>query len=352
MIWSWKKNRIEGLVAASLYERLSDKEQRELDDALRSDPALASEYEALQGMVASIPSSPLQSHPDLLPLINKRLNAPERARSSYRTVYAGIAAVFLAVLSLAAWFAIPSTTESVTSPSPTSSADRSLMAQSLAEADVLLAKRDLAGAYESLRKALSRQPADPLAGEAQWRVADLAFEMKRYPEALEAYSALLNTYRESLESASNERKSGAIDRHMLLDEAEPLQFASLHAYDAAIRDRGNAFVALEDVIARYQGQSQYEICDRAAFEMAQIVSRDVQDSGAQPLAVASAYEAARGRCTSPVAAALFDLKTGDVYRDALKDYAKAESHYQRAAENPVLAGRAKDALNRLASLKR
>ncbi|MDZ4860318.1 MAG: tetratricopeptide repeat protein [Candidatus Hydrogenedentes bacterium] len=348
-MFDWKRNKIEGILAASLYEPLTESEQRLLNTAIASDPALRAEYEAMRRMTEAIPRVPVHSIPNIVPFVRERLETPAKRRPAFRIAHAAAAMLLITGMGVGAWY--------VSGPNPvplvrqTQSAGNSgtLMAQALAEANTLIEKKEFPAAYETLRKALSRQPSDELAGEAQWLAADMAYDLKRYPDALAGYTALLGSYRDTLEGS--ERKTEAIHRHLLLDEAKDLQFASIYAYDAALRDRTDTFTALESVIASYQGQKQYEVCDQAAADLVQLAVADAGSSADSPVAMVTAYAMARERCTSPVAAALLDLKAGDVFRDDLSDYPQAELHYQRAAENPVLAGRAHDALQHLAKLK-
>jgi hypothetical protein len=81
--------------------------------------------------------------------------------------------------------------------------------------------------------------------------------------------------------------------------------------------------------------------------MAMTVAREAGLDINSPAGTLAAYKGAHDRCTSPVAVALLELKIGDAYADALHEPAAAREHYQRAAENPVLASLATKALNRL-----
>jgi len=346
MFW-WTQRKVEGLMAASLYESLPERDQALLQRALDKDPALRSEYEAMRRIVGAIPMTPLAA-PDLLPQLHQKLDTPARADRSYRLVYAGAAAIFVAGISFAAWTVTRPDASTARVAIHKSGAPNTLMAQALAEADSLVAKRDTAGAYAVLRKALSRQPGDQQAGEAQWRMASMAFELKSYPEALAAYTQLLDQYRETIEG-DKIRMSEAIARRDLLTESKRVDFASLQAYDAALRDRTNTFARLEDVVVNYQGQ--YMVADLAAAEMARVAADDLGATDASAAGALTALKAARERCKAPVAVALLDLKMGDVYSTSLNDYSSAAVQYHRAAENPALASRANEALDRLAKLQ-
>ena len=226
---------------------------------------------------------------------------------------------------------------------------RTPVSQALAEAEGLLAKQDMPAAYVVLRKALSRQPGDRRAGEAQWLVADCAFKLKDYSEAYEACNRLFAEYRASLDD-NPDRRTQAINLRDLLAEARKVDYESLQAFDVAKRDRANTFGALENVAAtyaKYQGTEQYALGDLVAKEMAATVAAETGIDINTPAGTLAAYQGAHDRCTSPVAVALLDLKIGDAYLDPLNEPAAAKEHYQRAAENPVLASLATKALRRV-----
>ena len=349
MLFRWKQNRIEGLLAQSLYEPLTDSEQRELDRALEADPALRAERGALRRMVESVPADPFGPVPNLLPGLRDRLDEPARRGPALRWAYAGAAAALVAVVSIIAWQADMGEKSRTRVAVVKSDAPDTLVAQALADAEGLIAKRDVAAAFEVLSKALSRQPGDAHAGEAQWLLAQCAFDLNRYADSYTACATLFADYYPSLEGNA-ERRARAIALRDLLAEAKQVDFVSLQAFDVAKRDRTNLFAALEDVAAtyaKYQGTDQYALGDLVALEMAKAVASEVGLDTATPQGALAAYQAARGRCASPVAAALLDLKIGDAYAAALHDPVSAKEHYRRAAENPVLAHLATKALERM-----
>ena len=100
-MFHWKQNRIEGLMAASLYEPLSEVEQRELDQAIGSNKDLSVEYESLKRLAGNIPNTGLAKTPDLLPLLRERLDEQVRPRWGYRLAYACAVVVVMAGASAA-----------------------------------------------------------------------------------------------------------------------------------------------------------------------------------------------------------------------------------------------------------
>ncbi|NUM55568.1 MAG: hypothetical protein HUU46_18135 [Candidatus Hydrogenedentes bacterium] len=336
------------MAAKSLYEPLDESEQRELDRALESDAALASELVAFRAFVKGVPAAPVDRIPNLLPLLHERLDAPAR-RGAYRLAFVGAAAVLVVAIAVAAWYSDNQPSDSGVGLVARSGAPNTLVSQALAEANTLLAKHDTRTAYEVLRQALNRQPRDTHAGEAQWLLTECAFNLNRYAEAYEACSTLFADYYPSLENHAD-RRARAIELRELLVEAKKVDFASLQAFDVAKRDRVNTFAALENVAteyAKYLGTEQYALGDLVAKEMASTIAKEIGVDAATPAGVIAAYRAARERCTSPFAVAFLDIKIGDAYAQSMNDPAAAKEHYERAAENPVLASLATKALERI-----
>lgn len=349
MMFHWKQERTQGLLAKSLYESLNEAEQRELDRALETDPSLRADRDAFRTLVDSIPVTALEQTPNLLPLLTKRMDAPQRRGGAFRMVFAGAAAMFIVVLSAATWYSLVRPQYPGHDSHARTGQPNTLVAQALAEAKTLLAKRDTTAAYEVLREALQRQPGDASAGEAQWILAECAFNLNRYSEAYDACSTLFAKYYASLEDDADRREQ-AIHLREILAEAKKVEFASLQAFDVAKRDRVNTLAALENVAteyAKYQGADQYALGDLVAKEMAVTVAKEIGVDIDTPGGIGIAYKSARDRCTSPTAIAFLDMKIGDVYAQSLNDPIAAKGYYRRAAENPVVASLAAKALERI-----
>ena len=344
-----KQRRIEGLMAASLYEPLSEAEQRELDAALRSSPTLASEYESLKALVGNIPNAGLARTPDLLPLLQNRLEERERPTWGFRLAYACAVVLVVVGASAGSWKLYQQRTGSLPVQTARGNGDVTLVSQSIDEAKVLLAKQDYAGAYRKLRQAVLHQPGDVRAGEAQWLALNCVIELKQYGDAYKACQQLFGEYHDWLSTDSG-HMAEAMELRELLDEAKKVEFASLQEMDVAKRDRANTFASLEGVAekyAKYHGAEQYALGDRIAKEMVAAIADETGANVDTPQGTLAAYENARTRCTLPNAVAMLDMKIGDAYRDTLNDPAKAKVHYERASENPVLASLAEKALQGL-----
>ena len=348
-MFHWKQNRIEGLMAASLYEPLSEVEQRELDQAIGSNQDLSAQYESLKRLAGNIPNTGLAKTPDLLPLLRERLDERVRPHWGYRLAYACAVVVVMAGASAASWMMYQHRVGSPAVQTAQGRGDVTLVSQSIDQAKVFLAKYDYASAYSVLRRAVSHQPGDAYAGEAQWLAVKCAIELKQYPDAYDACHQLFGDYRDWLATDST-RMTEAMELRELLDEARKVEFASLQELDVAKRNRANTFAALESVAekyAQYHGAEQYALGDRIAKEMVAAIAEETGVKINTPQGTLAAYEDARKRCTSPVAVALLDMKMGDACRDALNDPTSAKFHYERAAENPVIAALADKALKGL-----
>ena len=332
----WKKRRVEGLLAQAAFGDLSAGEERVLERAIAKDPALQGDRDELARLVQGIPRERPLLDRDLLPAVRARLSEPERvSRPAFgRFAWAGATCVLVGVLAGTVWMAQrqPTTTTPIV-------AEASPVQVLLDQADGAVQSNDVASAFRLLRGVLADHPADPLAGEAQYRLANLSFDQGRYSDAFEAYTRLKLDYAASLD-ADPERLRAVADRCDVLDEARRWDYAPLYALAAARRQRGTAVDRFEQVLVGYP--ESYCVARLAVEEMARRVATESGEQG-----LLQALEAARDQCTQPVAVAHLNLEIGNFYRDRLNNTVQAEDHYRKAAEVPILAKRAADALGSL-----
>jgi len=204
----------------------------------------------------------------------------------------------------------------------------------LTEAEALVGLRDYPRAYAVLSEAVAAHPADAYAGEAQARLAGIAYsDLKWYPEAYEAYGALARKY------PALAKEAVAVERRDVLAEARVQDYAPLYALDAARRNEADQFAQLEQVVARYP---KTFVAGAAASDMARIAA------GASSDALA-AMEMAKSRCTNAIAVARLNVEIGHIYLRQRHDPERAKAIYQEAADsaNPDVAELAKGALARL-----
>ncbi|MBN2311258.1 MAG: tetratricopeptide repeat protein [Candidatus Hydrogenedentes bacterium] len=344
MMW-WKRRRLEGAIAASLYDDLDEAERAELDKALSSDPGLRASADRLARLVDSVPHDRPELDHSLLPPIRARLaDRPPRLSFQPRSLPARhMAVAACAVAAVLLGYGLITMLEPGAGPSRGAPQVASHVQPMLDSATAARQAGDYTRAFETLTAALESYPDDVRAGEAQYQLADLAFERGRYPEAFDAYTALKVNYGAELaEEPARERLVS--DRRDLLDEASKVNYASLQELDAALRNRGGEFAALEQVIARYPALPY--VAELASRHMALLIAESEAEPG-DPNAYARAMEAARDRCTDPVAIAQLNLEIGHIYRDRIHDAGLAGVYYRKAAEVPVLARRAGDALGML-----
>ncbi len=344
----FRKRRLEAALAASLYDDATPRERDSLESALSRDSALRSEYDSLRALRNSIPVDHPELKLDLTPLIRRRLEEVPVASGGRRLALALGTASCVVILAALGWnhSGKPSAPGIQVATSQNTGAPTAL-GSLFQETDALVKNGDLASAFRKLSDSVAAHPDDPLAADAQLRLADLAFDLKRYPEALAATTTLMTRYH-SFVAQSPERERHTIARRDLLAEAEAVHYATLYALDTARRDRANPYGKLEDVIVGYQNSL---VAEEAALDMGKLLlaeSASIPDSANPRL---TAMTLARDRCANPVAVALLEIKIGEIYQNDLRDFSSAEAHFLRAAANPVLTQRAKTALASLAEAK-
>lgn len=343
----WECRSVRGLIAASIYERLSESDRQKLDKHVARCGSCRAELASLGGFSSRIPVPEARLELDLLP----RLRALRVAESSGMMVRSwhrrhGVRLSFAGLACLAAVVVLAYSTRQDTHiptqvPVPTVAAASPLDGV-IAEVRALVEQRSYARAFQVLESGLSSFPTASGAGSAQMWLADLAFtHLNWYPEAYEAYQKLAREYPDQFTSSTE-----SISRRDLLEEARAHDFASLYALDAARRGSGDRFGRLEQAIARYPGPAFAAV---AASEMARLVSEESEalPTGADPCLYA--MERARDRCTDPVAIAQLNLEVGNIYLKDLNNPAKARDLYDEVAhsDTPVVADVAKGLLAKL-----
>jgi outer membrane protein assembly factor BamD (BamD/ComL family) len=344
-----RRRRLESLMAASLYDDLSEDEQRILDASLERQPKLRAQREDLARFVEAIQEiSPPQLDMDLLSGVRARLTAqaPEQRRVRWRWGLSAAAGVALVVLLAGAFSAIiPNVNQSKVRPFVADSGDGNSPVRSLlVQATAMTADHNYTGAYRCLKEAVTHSPKGKWTAEAQLRLARLVFEdLHWYGEADACYETLLREYGDRLKDLAE-----VVERRDLLAEAREDGYASLNALDAARQRSRDPLAKLEKVIAAYPGKM---VASLAAEEMARVV---LQQSGENSRSLLWAMEQARDRCEDPVAVAELNYELARRYWQ--EDWEKARSLFREVESNTnaVLAQRerARDALYQLESALR
>jgi len=352
-----KCRNVRGLIAASLYDDLTEAERTLLDGHLASCAACRAELDTLRKLTDCMADSVPPLDCDLLPAVRRRMAQLETEEDGggrkrmgrglpfilhpssfilprWRLGFA--AAACLAVIAFVSYSVYGPSISNPKSQISNLKSQISPTATALDQAALLAKNRDFTGAFRLLKQAVQTHPDDPMAAEAQLRYADIAFsELHWYPEAHDAYNTLWKNYF-SVFSASPESQ----DRFDLLDQCRDKDYAPLYALDAARRGTDDQFAQLEKVVARYPATF---VAHLAANDMAQLAAE-----AALPAADTRvlAMERARDRCTDPVAVAQLKVELGQIYWKELNNPGKARDFFHEVAQsdNVVLAQLAKDAL--------
>ena len=321
-VWRGRSCRgFRGLIAASVYNDLSQKESQTLQTHLDACESCRKQAAELNRLTAIIPvkTSPLDQ--DLWPAIRRAVRrSSERAYSPLRISWGTSLALGLCVAAAGA-VTYGAYRTHATGDAAVIAGVGVPLENDLAAVSAMVNDHDYVRAYRRLEKAIQANPGSPLSVDAQVQLADLAYsKLNWYPEAYEAYGRLIRDH------SVNFGMPECISRHELLDEAWALDYAPLYALDAARRAGDNSFGRLEAVVARYPGTL---VASLAAEDMA----RQSFDAGAAPAGEqhVAAMERAKGRCTNPVAIARLKLEIGHIYMRELKDTAKARSFYAEVA---------------------
>lgn len=340
MIWDCR--RVRGLVAGAIYGELSETDRRALEAHTAKCAACRAQVAALSAFARRLERDRPELDIDLLPRVKAYLadSAPQKnVRIRWQLASAAMASlVVFALIGVQAYLYedSPKGTGPVAGVSVVSS-----LTPVLDEVAMRVDQRQYSSAFMVLQKAIEANPDDPRAGEAEAKLADIAWtHLKWYPEAHAAYEQLVANH-PTMYSASAE----SIERRNLLAEAKRFNYWPLNELDAARNSKSAAFEQFERVVARYPGTY---VASLAAREMAGSLmgGLEVPEGGnAQILAM----QTARERCADPIAETQLDLELGHLCRE-MNDPDRARDFYTRAAEsgNGALAELAKNSLAGLA----
>lgn len=320
--------KMEGLLAASLYEALEPDDSMALQRHLADCAACRAEHASLQALVGQLAPAPVEFQGDLLPAIREALRKTECQPWFLRWTQV-IAVVVLFVLVSGVFMVVGgpgnAKNENVARVQPA--------VEPLAEARRLAAADDASGAMEVLKAALDTAPHAAIAGELRLEVAELEYNhFHRYEAAYDTYKAVREVHPEAWTKSPGIVK----ERFDLLTEAREANFEPLYQIDKALKQGDNGMPELEQVMARYPGRSVAQ----AAMEM-MVTMVDGEGLGR--------VEAVRSRCTNPVALAQLDVRIGEGYCTGNLDPAKGKALLHAVADSPyaVPAQMAKEVLARL-----
>ena len=319
-----------GLIAASIYEPLSPEEQTALDGHLESCPKCRKLADELQALVAAIPCTEVAFEGDLRPVLEERIRANASPFAALRKPWFAPLCATTAVLIVAVGLwqggaigpADPPLEPEVSVQVPSNAR----LASYLEDADAKTAMGDFTGALVPLTKAVEEFQGEQLAGAAQLKLAELQFmHLRRYADAYTEYEQLRSEYSGTF-SASSE----SIARFELLTEVREHNYEPLYALDAARESTGDAFVALEEMVAKNAGKI---VAEMAVVAMHELVMRE---DASQENTIVDGLEMVRARCSNPVAIEQVTLALGDSWR-ALDDPVRARALYDSVADSDTLA---------------
>lgn len=331
--------RVAPLMAQAVYEPLSLEEEDVKRKIFARYPELASEFEELRVVMASIQLSEEPWEGDLLPAIKAQLkDEPIRQRMSKFSVLAATAGVLVLIAGLYSIFMLsegPVSVRQDTAPLASES-PLALMERIACEK---VSSGDTRAAAEMLEQAILAHPEDPHRAAALLTLADIEYTYnQRYEHAFEIFKTLEREHNDVF------RRYGQHDkRARLLVAAFSDNFEPLRELENASRT-GDPIRAYENIIAQYPDKIW---SDEAMRLLCRIVADRVLKD--RPADVVQVLRYVRDACTHPVAQERLDLEIGNYFCDSLDDADKARHYYLQAAEsrNAFLAVKAREALARL-----
>ncbi|HIJ74075.1 MAG TPA: hypothetical protein HPP83_08230 [Candidatus Hydrogenedentes bacterium] len=340
-----------GLMAAAVYDDLPERDRDALDRHLDTCAACREQHERLRALVSQIPVTVPELNVSLLPGVRRRLAEQEipRRALSRRLVYAS--AVLIVVIGLSVYTVLRQSSSSTSVESTRRAWEQAAISPIrplLAEAERSVANHRDGDARSLLIKAVETYPQDPLAGEAQRRLADLAFAQQDYAFADKAYERLARDYNEHWIAVAEEPAgSEMVRRWNLLAEARPSNYESLYAFDNARESvESERFQKLEDVVAEYAGTVW--VAAMAVEEMQRVVETEAAAQN-QTISPLKALEKARDTCANAAAVARLNYEIAHVYWNDRRDGETARQLWVQVAQNAnvELAQLAEDSLRLL-----
>lgn len=331
--------KMRGYIAAAAYDALEEGDQELLEAHLRSCPECRTEADELGTFVAALPRERPELGLNLAPLLRRRLaQEPVGVRGwnpRWRWALSAVLVLLVAAVGLRQWG---------TSIRYTPAADTNAASFALEEALHLAAtfeqQNNYVESYDVLRRAVDAFPKEPRAGEAQMRLADIAYsKLHWYDRADQDYRRLVAEYQDTIQAS--EDWGLVLQRRELLAEARRDDYAVLHELDEAGQNPTTAFERLEKIIAR---DSTSEVATQAMNRMLALVDQDSPSS--EPQTRLKLLQAARDRCSDDRARGKLDFEIGDLAFRKLENRALAMEAYGRASESPDprLAQRARESL--------
>jgi len=282
---------VQGLVAASLYEALSETEQVALNTHLAGCPRCAKEMETMKALVGEIPVRTESFSGDLLPTLREALREEAVATRHSRWTMGSFALSFTVFGLISLYLFSPG--DDVRQPVD----ERSPISLALEEAGLLSQSGQEMEARQVLENALAYHGDGPTAGVLYLEMASLEYgAFHRYEEAYTIYSLVRDEYAEVWSQCHGLLQ----DRYDLLTEARDSGYEALYAIDAARSLGEEGIPRLETIVAQNPGRF---IASEALDTMVTVIENDG----------VSGLEMLRSRFTNPLAVAQLDVRLGEQY---------------------------------------
>jgi len=315
-----------GLMAASIYEPLTESESLELEAWLQANPDMRIELEEMRAFTAFLPNEAPAFTGNLLHAVQEDIRRGAGTGWSW-SLLPRYAFQALGTLAVAAALAFTVSQSGIWGSAPASPmADAEVGDSLLARANALIAAQDQQAAYALLADNLKAQPASAEAGVWQLKLAEMDYDyFQRYQAALDRYVELKRTHPEVY--ASNPLNPYRYD---LLEQTQSENFEPLHTISRAQQDGMRVFPQLEQVVARYAGPAN-PVAELALAAMCDVSGALGENSDTFKMA---GYEQLRRQCTNPVALDQVEMSLGEMYLAHTKDYARAAELLRAAASSP------------------
>lgn len=327
------------IIAASLYEPISEPESRFLGRHLATCSACREDAETLQRFVARLPQTEVVFSGDLLPLLRAQIQQGAReVRTPLlgRPVYTVLATTAFAIVIAGIILRVSTVQRLEKTPVP-ATAQNEMSDQAspiVAAAAQLVAEHNYAQAEKLLEQELAKAQGETR-GQILQNLADLQFEhLHDFSKAEQAYRELRENHPDLWRA-----KLTNVERLNLLAETRDQQYKPLRDFYVALSRTEDRFSAMEKLLARYPNTLLANlILDHMREEVGALDGR-----GALEIA---AMEKIREKCTDAVALAQVNLHLGELYWRELKNPECARIFYHEASKAPnvQLAGAAREAL--------
>lgn len=329
--------RVEGLLAASMYEPLSGSEREQLEAHLDDCAVCRETLRGFESLMHEVPVDQPVLGVDLLPSIREELGdeAPGRVVRFRRYAAACAAAAAAVLVALGGGYAAMN----ADAPAPAIAQDEparraSQLDRTFKQVEALMEARFHSRAFLVLDGAAKRHPNDARAPEALQLAAHLALdELEWYPEAHGAFRSLREKHTEHFEADDSNRIALEMLEESYGPNGDYLPLRLLHQ----ARVNGD-FDGYERVLSQYPGTY---IAARALDEMTHALAQEGD--------VVVALETLAESCTHPVAIAQVKLKLARTLDQNGASADRVRNLYQEAAtsESVALARAAQDALREL-----